>query len=469
MKNLSTLICFLFISQPLFPQYYKDYKSILSAGQEEEKIYALLKEVILSSEKDTSVIHFFPLYYTAEKNGEYIFRSFIYAEPIESPYSKKLESATYYVSLTLPIGRKTNYDKSKLIGFQDDKQSQFEENKNEVWVFSPKDQELKLGSKPIFKKDVDSLFLNNKFNLEEIVYKKNVTSNLVDSSFYKKYYNPIRFISKEYLITINKDNFYGIIAPNGKIILPFEYLSIEPYQQGILVKKENAAYFIDINGKRISEEYENISPLSEYSRNYKNLLRAKRNDKVTILSSEFKELLPFYDDIQLFSADYKQDDRLIIKNQGKMFLFNPNLWKETTTQYDKISPLDKFLYITENQNRTGLIDNNGKEILENKYDSILLSESYIGNEANRRILYIKKNQKFAIFKNNKLLTDFEFDSIEDFLFGKLFIVSKKGKYGIINQNAEIFVPMKYKSKDFINEPEIKDLLNAEIEKYNNGR
>lgn len=456
------ILLFSFLSSFLCAQYFKDYKSISTANQEEKEMYALLKEIVLATSEDSSDIHFFPLYFISEKKEEVIFRSYMYAEPEINRYTNELKSATYWVSLAFPFAE--NLEDENLIGLANDPEIPQRKVIPQIKAYRSKEKMTNY-SKPFFSKEVDSLLFNKKYDLEKVIFQKNTTYNLIDTSYYKGNDNSIKFISKDYLISQNKNKFYGITTSENKIILPFEYNSIEPYIQGFLVKKENSAYYVDSTGKRISNEYENISPLSGISTNLADFQLVKKNNKATLINTDFKELLPFYDRIRLSHLSYNaENERLIIENDGKMFLFNPNLWKEVSNKYDKISPLDKSSHITENQHKIGLIDNDGKVILENKYDTIVLAESY--NYPDHRILFIKKNKLFAIFKNDKQITEFEFETVKDLLYGKLFVVSRRGKYGIIKANTEIFVPLKYKSEDFIKQPEIEDLLRIEIEKHN---
>src|SRR5690606_24890392 len=213
------ILLFSFLSSFLCAQYFKDYQSISTANPDEKQMYALLKEIVFTTSEDSSHIHFFPLYYISEKREEIIFRSYIYAEPEINRYTNELKSATYWVSLVFPFAEK--FDGKKLFSITNDPEVHQRKVIPQIRVYSSREKMTNY-SKPFFSKDVDSLLFNKKYDLGKVIFQKNITSNLVDTSFYKENYNSVKFVCKDYLISQNKDKFYGVTTSENKIILPFE-------------------------------------------------------------------------------------------------------------------------------------------------------------------------------------------------------------------------------------------------------
>lgn len=101
--------------------------------------------------------------------------------------------------------------------------------------------------------------------------------------------------------------------------------------------------------------------------------------------------------------------------------------------------------------RYGIISMIGIELLQTEYDEILFHFS-IDNAGIERIGYVLKDKKWAFvnFRNGKLLTSFEYNSIElvkpndsEFDIDSFYIVNKDGKFGCLDYQRHEFIRCDY--------------------------
>lgn len=214
-------------------------------------------------------------------------------------------------------------------------------------------------------------------------------------------------------IYITRRNFkYGLLNNKNQIILPFKYDFIGKFKYGILVKENDLNYFVNNKGEKISPDYNDVQ--INFSGDYSSLpdcFKAKIRDKYTLINNSFQQILPLiYDSIDIFNHK-NQPNRLLLKRDGKQVIFDITQWKETNIIYDNIEALNYDIYIVKENNKYGIIEIPNKILLPVEYDKI----SLLDFDSNNQIyLTIEKNDKQAIYTNNKFITKFEFDSISKF-------------------------------------------------------
>lgn len=452
----------------LFPfflgaQNIPKYSPILEASSQEKRMYDLLKSVIFSTEKDSTIIHLFPIYSASDKDNQFAISSFIYAESTEKPNSLKLEGATYSVTLIFPKKEELKYENDRLIGFKstnNPEKNNISPSPNLIQVFESSHKN-KYGSKPLYKKEADSLTFPENYDLNRLLYSKNLSNSRIDTSLYKEKYTTYNFVNSKYIIA-KKGDFFGIADSKGNTIIPFEFKSLEAYKHGILAQTEKSAYFMDFNGNILSKKYDDISILNEFSYQLRNLFLVKKDNKQSIINLDFKEILPFYDEIKLLATD-DHNYVFIIRNNQKEFLFDPKNGKETSQKYDKLAPLNRLFIMTKSNEKHGLINKEGNVLLETIYDTIHLPK-YANSYST--VLFVKKEKKMALFKSKDFVTKFDFETIEDIGTQSLYIVSKNNKYAILRENGDLITPFKFKSKEFLKTEEFQKILEAENNKFN---
>ena len=172
----------------------------------------------------------------------------------------------------------------------------------------------------------------------------------------------------------------------------------------------------------------------------KNLIKVKRNDKVTFLDIErLKEVFPLkYKELIPFS---KELNSLLGTVNNKQVIIDVKEFKEISKQYDKILKIDdEFLQVSLNE-KIGILNSSLKEILPVQYDSLV----FMGRNYAKGNTYVamKKNNKYKIYLNFNLITNQEFDEFKeetDFI-----IVRKNDKFGTIDLKGNILIEIKYEA------------------------
>lgn len=113
---------------------------------------------------------------------------------------------------------------------------------------------------------------------------------------------------------------YGYINNSGKIKLQYDYNYAEDFSDGLArVKKGNAEFFIDKNGKEVSDRYDEVRAFSG------ELGAVKKNGLWGFVNVKGKMVIdPSYDDVSPFQSDYaavrRGDAYGIIDKKGKAII-----------------------------------------------------------------------------------------------------------------------------------------------------
>ncbi|MBR6504613.1 MAG: WG repeat-containing protein [Clostridia bacterium] len=243
------------------------------------------------------------------------------------------------------------------------------------------------------------------------------------------------------------NNKWGVINSLGKTV-------IEPiYDEMLVVPNNKKAVFIaidtvdyetktyktivlDQNNKTIFTEYELVEAVDNYDENgnlwyEENVLRVKQDGKYGLIDYEGKVLISCeYDEIYSLKGT---KNSIILKKEGKLGLADcrGNIIIEPV--YINIMPMSndyKSGYIVVNSENTyGVVDFNKTVILEPKYQDI--------KQISANNMYVVKEE------GNYKIIDKSANVINDKLNGEIIqingeniVISKDGKYGVINKNGE---------------------------------
>ncbi|WP_125411736.1 WG repeat-containing protein [Leeuwenhoekiella sp. MAR_2009_132] len=224
-----------------------------------------------------------------------------------------------------------------------------------------------------------------------------------------KFLNPI---DEEGMILAQSNGKSGYINIKQDTLIPFIYDDLSVFSHGLAPAKKNDKYgFIDRKGKVVIPfKYENESHF------YKcRLARAKLNGKYGFIDQSGNEIVP----IQFEKVRSNKIDSLVCAmKDGKWAFFSCS----------------------------------GKQLTEFEYDKI--TESYFDDRNytyfERGLCRVEKNGKVAYLnKDFKEVVNFGTYDIAEPYRNYLGIVSKKGKYGIIDTLGNVVLPIKY---DFIEHP-----------------
>ena len=232
------------------------------------------------------------------------------------------------------------------------------------------------------------------------------------------------------LLKVSKNGKYGITDFSGRVIVECQYDSIEALKgiKNVILSKKNGKYgIIDHVGTVIIEnEYTSIKPISDrYEDGY--IVKDQKGKYGVINYTKSVALENKYDDIK---QKYEKGKYYIVKENGK--------WK--------------------------IIDSEGKDYLNGKYDDIVA----INNDN----AIVKEENKYGVvsISDGKILLDINYDYI-DYATNNDYIVKNNSKCGVIDSNGNKLVDFKYSNivyrdsanlYEASNEDYTSDLLDSEL-------
>lgn len=203
------------------------------------------------------------------------------------------------------------------------------------------------------------------------------------------------------LLLKDNQNKFGIIDETGKVIIPFEFEEIRPFdgQETAIAKKNNYFGIIDFRNKElVSFENDEI-----YSSKFSEIFVIKQNEKFGLFNKQGGKIMDFvFEDLQ--PCFYDENNKFIVKSKGKY----------------------------------GIIDITGKEIIPTEFDEISNWVEY-GPEAH----FVTKNKKKGMYsRDGKQLIPSIYDEL-NYITDNLIIVSQNKKYGIVNISNKNVIPLEY--------------------------
>ena len=264
----------------------------------------------------------------------------------------------------------------------------------------------------------------------------------------------------EYYLIFKKDNKYGVIK-NENIVINNEYDNIEydSFNQLFTVKKDGKYGVLKSNGETlISCLYDEIDIEGIY------IYSLKGEEQIIFDTTGAKIENPKYKSVyNVEDTNYK----ITINNENKYGVVDENNNEIIKNEYYYIGYLGNNYFVVSGQNgKNGIMNNEGKVVLEVRYDTIEKLEKSDIIEAtelntNTIILFNKEIKQIANISNStlyegenfvKLYSNNEqkyFDSEgnekenKEILNNKLFADVKNGKWGFIDSNGNVIVDYIY--------------------------
>ena len=287
------------------------------------------------------------------------------------------------------------------------------------------------------------------FEKSVLRYKQDGKYGIIDftgKEITKPIYDSIESLSyKEGCLLVKQDGKYGVINIKGKEMVPIQYDSITADGYYEETQKYKEAGFIVANKTEQGYRYGYITYAGEL------ILEAKYNeiDRIT----EIKE-----EDIYLLAFENGQAS--IMKNKENV----------TQREYEEVeynSNYDRF--IVQKAGKEGVLNREGKVILEPEYDTVLFvnngiqtqkdgnielynfegekqeynSVSHIKVENTPYSILVQEEQVYGVIDENKnTILDTKYTYIE-YAYDNNFIVTQAGKMGVINSQKETKIPITY--------------------------
>lgn len=263
-----------------------------------------------------------------------------------------------------------------------------------------------------------------------------------------------------------KDDKYGVINKDGEIV-------VEPTYSNVQIPNPSKPVFIcvsDYNSEtgtydnkilndqkqQILTTFDRVTAISVEATDSnvpyeKSVLRYEQGGKYGLIDFDGNQITEaIYDEIS--GVDYKEGT-LLVKENDQYGIININGATIIRAEYDEISA-DNY-YDSENKSkkagfivrkttdegyRYGYISYDGKKILDTEYTKIERV-----NEIQQEDIYLiaYKDGQAGIMRNNKQITNYEFENIEYNLQNDLFIVQRNSKKGLINKNGETVINTEY--------------------------
>lgn len=301
-------------------------------------------------------------------------------------------------------------------------------------------------------------YSNIKYYTEYIIAEK--LDNKIDLFYTKTFsfldstYSSISHLKDNFFV-VKKNNFSGILGLSNKIIVPIIYETISNNYQynNLLFAKKNNGYGVITYDNRILVDfiYDEIIPNQE-------VFVVKRNNKFGIIDPiTFKETTPcIYDKLIVSNAQ-----RIFAQKNNKygIITYDNTLVGDFVYDFPKYDKYTSFTIIYQKNKKYGFYDLQYKVITEAVYDTI----TALSSEYDKFYLVKNGNQKYLHDRNGVQVANIsEYDNV---IIGKnkVCIVSKNGKYGILNGlYTSLLLPIKY---DLITTDKNGDCFVIENEKY----
>ena len=304
---------------------------------------------------------------------------------------------------------------------------------------------------PIFKKDYSS------FKNGQAILKLGNSYGVFDLNR-KKWTIPLEYLLISHLngyqglYTAKKDNLYGLINSENKIVVPFkwnELSSISGLNNYLMVAtKESSTH---LKGVYSLVEKELIIPC-EYTSikkiDYQNYFFVEKNNQHNIIDINNKPRFKIWYDI-LKKPYSERDNFYIVKSKDKYGIINDRDQVVVPLEYLKINTnrYNDGSYLAQNkEGKYGFIKIDGTITLDFKYDNLENSKSNnsLLSSQNGRcgIVQVNTGQPVEIISCN-------YDDITLSQANSLFIVQKEGKFGLLDKYAEPLTEIIYESLELI--------------------
>ena len=242
--------------------------------------------------------------------------------------------------------------------------------------------------------------------------------------------NIIKELDNGYLI-VSKRKEQGLNDPNGEVIIPCEYASVNLWNDDIYICKSEKKYgyystsasycLINSKGETIQNEFETIGNIIDGK------AKVTKNGEEGELDAQGQIIITEQKDLTSGLKGKKYLGRWELSNSDGDIVRG---WDDNVSN---IESLNEDLSIIEINNRKGIIDSKGKTVLPCRYVSVSLWTSGIfkvGTENNRRLEFI------LLDGSAKIISPLAFDSIGELTDNKA-SVSLNGFDGLIDNKGQM--------------------------------
>jgi len=254
--------------------------------------------------------------------------------------------------------------------------------------------------------------------------------------FRGKYDNVTFGLQGNYIVKKNQK--YGVVTANNQIVIPFKYDEIYNLASGYKVRLNGKKGVVNNKGKLIIPlKYKDISQQN-------NCYKATLDGKEGILSLENKVLIPFmYRELELDS--FNSETLIIAKNEEDKvgFINTKNEWVISPI-YTLASPFQNGLAFVRDEQKKSMLINTKGEVVIKGFDVL---EYY-----NSNIIVVRDYRwNYSVYNYKGELLDVYNSFYENHYGEQVHQVSKQGKYGFIDGNNKVIIPLEYEGANELRE------------------
>ena len=269
------------------------------------------------------------------------------------------------------------------------------------------------------------------------------------------------------------DEIYLVVFENGKagfyknskkvLNNDFEDIGYDENNNCLILEKNGKQGLADLNGNVIIEmKYDNIYISGKY-------INAQDGNNIDIYDYKTKKIINFEDVVGINQTESTKYSIAIMKNEK--FRIIDNIKNEVKQEeYDSLEYAYDNCFIAFKNGKFGIVDLNGKQIIDFKYNLIqkipnsnvieainnekntidFICNSKVVLSVNNSQMYIKDSYIIIESENDRKYLDFNGNIVEnkDLLNNDLYARKKGKKWGFINKNGEYVVNAIY---DFVTE------------------
>ncbi len=276
----------------------------------------------------------------------------------------------------------------------------------------------------------DLFICNYDINYENNTYKTKVINSKNEEKFNE--YDLVEAIGnvdkssnttwyEEKILKVKKDNKYGLIDYQGKIILDTIYdqiYALEGIKNSIIIVKENKLGLCDNTGSIIIEPvYEKILPIGNDNKN--GYVVVNKENKYGVIDTLKKEVLEvIYDKVE----NIAQNGYYVVTQDGTNKIINKDKSTHLENKFDEVCEIKDEIVIYKKNKKYGALRLSGEEIIQAKYDylTFALTNCFIA----------KIDGKYGVINNsNEEKLKFEYSNIE---------YIKEGDFLLAYENDDIY-------------------------------
>lgn len=230
---------------------------------------------------------------------------------------------------------------------------------------------------------------------------------------------------KDKIAVFNKQNKYGVINQQGKMIVLPEYDSVFITDAFILALKR----IINDKWSVFNHEGDSLTERTyqEVKKNTPGFMGVKRNDSWGFIDESGKEIIPNqYDSVENFQGQVAKASFLgsegIINSNGE-WLANP--W------YEFVQPVSQNIFYYRSGGKSGLIGPGNKDIYTTENAFFPINSGFIEKNP--------ENKLGLLNHKGKVILKTEYDEISHLQGDSIYIFKKDNKYGIVTKSGVIKV------------------------------